>query len=123
MKRISDFGVLILASTMFTGCIQMVRLTDDERASLRERVQYYEGDGPPGRQVIQPIRATSCTRVIPPWTASQEDAIDQLRLTAASMGANGLANLTCDDPEGLSMAKNCWSAVTCRAHAIKVPTQ
>lgn len=54
--------------------------------------------------------------------ASQEDAIDQVRHKAARLGANAITNVTCDSSEGMTLSKNCWSAFTCRADAINVPT-
>ena len=114
---------VLLAATLLAGCgpfIDVVKLDAAERPKLRERLRYYEGSGPPSHQVVQPIRATSCKQKLWDPPASQEDAIDQLRFKAAALGANGISNLTCDSPEGMSVSKNCWSGFTCRADAIKV---
>ena len=99
--------------------IEVVNLDEAARARYRSEVRYYEKQ-PDGSTLLQPIRATSCKQKIWDPGASQEDAIDQLRAKAAQLGGNGITNLTCDDPEGMTLSKNCWSAFTCRANVIRV---
>ena len=96
----------------------MISLDEAARTRYRSEVRYYE-KAPDGSTLIQPIRATSCKQKIWDPGASQEDAIDQLRAKASRLGRNGIAGVICDDPEGMTLSKNCWSAFTCRANAIR----
>jgi hypothetical protein len=114
--------VFLAVPLMAAACgpfIEVISLDDAARGRYRSEVRYYEKQ-PDGSTVIQPIRATSCKLMIWDPGASQEDAIDQLRATAAQLGGNGITNLTCDSPEGMSLSQNCWSAFTCRANVIRV---
>jgi hypothetical protein len=107
------------ASSACGPFIDVVPLDEASRARYRTEIRYYE-QVPEAATVIQPIRATSCKQKIWDPGASQEDAIDQLRAKAAGLGANGISRLVCDPPEGMTLSKNCWSAFTCRADAIRM---
>ena len=120
--RPSSWAVILGVPLALTGCgpfIDIVPLDDAARARYRSEVRYYE-QPPHAATTVQPIRATSCKQKVWDPPASQEDAIDQLRAKAAGLGANGITKVTCDNPEGMSLSKNCWSAFTCRADAIRV---
>ena len=69
-------------------------------------------------RVVRPVTATSCS--IKTWdpAPTPDDAIDQLRVKAARLGANGIMNVTCEPPVGVSVAMTCWASLTCHAAAI-----
>jgi hypothetical protein len=121
MRRLSFLAAIVLA-----GCgpfIEVVRLDEAERLKVREQVRYYERGGVSNYELVQPIRATSCKQLLWGPGASQEDAVDQLRHKAAQLRANAVTNLACDSLESFSLSKGCWSAITCRADAIRVAPQ
>jgi len=69
-------------------------------------------------RVVRPVTATSCS--VKTWdpAPTRDDAIDQLRVKAARLGANGIMNVTCERPEGVSLAMTCWASLTCHGAAI-----
>lgn len=69
-------------------------------------------------EVVQVIEATSCKHL--PWASppTEQEAIDQLRLTAHSLHANGIINMRCFGKAGVT--NNCWGSITCNAVAIQV---
>ena len=69
-------------------------------------------------RVVRPVTATSCSMKTFDPAPTPEDAIDQLRVKAARLGANGIMNVTCERPEGVSLAMTCWASLTCHAAAI-----
>lgn len=66
------------------------------------------------------ITATSCfNNFITDKASSSEDAQNQLRYKASTLGGNAILNPSCQS-EGTNLAKNCWTSTTCTAGAIKI---
>ena len=69
-------------------------------------------------RVVRSVTAVSCSMKTVDPLPTPEDATDQLRVKAARLGANGILNVTCERPEGVSLAMTCWASLTCHAAAI-----
>lgn len=71
-------------------------------------------------KIIEPIQATSCMNT--PWemSASQENAIDQLRYITYLKNGNALFKVSCEAKEGINVQSNCINSVTCYGVAIRV---
>ena len=121
MRRAGRWITFVALCSALAACaVDVIRLDEAARAKAHLEVRYWESSQlTRSYRTIQPIRATSCKRTWDDPPASQEDAIDQLRVKAAQLGANGITNLICDNLE-FSLSKNCWSAITCRASAVEV---
>jgi uncharacterized protein YbjQ (UPF0145 family) len=52
---------------------------------------------------------------------TRDDAIAQLQIKAARIGANGLAGVSCDPPMAATLIPDCWQSLVCRAQAVRVP--
>ena len=118
----------LLTALLFlpSGCgpfVEVVRLDQSTKADVRREVGIYNAIGPDKYQAIKPLKATACQNragdPVPSWT----DAVDQLRYKAWVLGTNGITDLKCSHLEGDSLAKNCWSSVTCEATAIKIGSE
>ncbi len=116
----------ILAVSFFVaGCgpfFEHIRIDPTTVDALRVRTPVYTENDLKTRafSVIQPVTATSCKGKMWDPTPTSEDAVDQLRVKAARLGGNGLANVTCEAPGGTTLTKNCWSSLTCHGAAIKL---
>lgn len=70
--------------------------------------------------IVGQFKATSCyNNFILDSPASEDKALDQIRLKASNVGADGILNPYCQSMEGTSLAKNCWYSFTCNATAIR----
>jgi len=70
--------------------------------------------------VITKVEATSCfNNLITDSASSETDAMRQLKYKAAQYNADALLNPICTK-EGTSLAKNCWTSVTCVGDAIRI---
>jgi hypothetical protein len=52
-------------------------------------------------------------------TENQREAIDQVKLKAAKLGATHISALTCTLNEGLDMTNNCFDEIVCKAFALE----
>jgi hypothetical protein len=106
-----------------SGCgpfVDVVKLDQSTKADVRREVGIYNGIAPDKYQAIKAVKATSCQNKIEDPIPSWGDAVDQLRYKTWALGANGIIDLKCGRLEGDSLARNCWSSVTCEATAIKI---
>jgi len=71
-------------------------------------------------KVIGEVVGWSCARQAG-TSPSQEDAIADLKLKAARVGADALVFVACQE-KGVSLSKNCWRRVECRGDAIRWAT-
>jgi hypothetical protein len=109
------FGLLL------QGCASGTAALTPEQASQASAVAVYKaGDATPDKyQILDSISATDCSgapaggRV---W-GNAEQAIENLRLKAAELGANALVNVSCSSA---ALSDNCWSAQKCSGDAIRV---
>lgn len=74
-------------------------------------------------QSIGIVSATSCfNNFVTDKAASQDQALDQLRYKVDLLGGNALLAPSCQS-EGTSLAKNCWSSITCTGAALRIGEQ
>jgi len=102
---------------------QVGRVDQENAARIEQQIKIYQPDAL--RQLkytsLGQIDAISCQSR--PWDprASEDDATDQLRIKAQSLGANGLVHPKCEKSEWTDMlARNCWASIQCYAPALKV---
>lgn len=70
-------------------------------------------------EMVQTISATSCKNKMWDPEPTRENAIEQLRIKAARIGANTVTNLFCRAEATPNLGTNCWSAVVCDAAAVR----
>lgn len=123
---IIKFTSLITALLLVGGCIGP--LTDETRKDqstvlkLRKEIPEYLLGQLKNRKynALGIVSATSCyNNFIADNAARPEEAVDQLRLKASHLGANGILNSYCKS-EGISLANKCWQSYSCYASAIRV---
>ena len=110
-------GVVVAAGGCAYEVIRVDPLTVD---ALRRDVPVYRmADlSEKSYRVVRSVTAVSCAMKTWDPLPTPEDATDQLRVKAARLGANGITNVTCERPEGVSLAMTCWASLTCHGAAI-----
>ncbi len=108
-------GVVILLLVL-SGCASYsntVKIDDATAARLKTKVTIYDSANVSAadHEVVKQIQATAC---------SNEDAMDQLRYIAHSLGANGITKISCASLLGPILMQNCMTTVICDAVAIRV---
>lgn len=108
---------------MLAGCGSFVEVVDVSaaRAGPAASVQVLTREQLQGRktEMVQTISATSCKNKIWDPEPTQENAVEQLRVKAARIGANTVTNLFCRPEPNVNLGTNCWSAVVCEAAALR----
>ena len=113
--RISVLAPLLI----FSGCTSfgnVIKVDEPTAVRVRAEVKIYDAQMLSGLRYesIKSIHATSCT--------GRENAMDQLRYIADSIGANGITKIQCNSLLGANLSTNCFSSLICEALAIKVPS-
>jgi hypothetical protein len=121
LHPICTLVIVMVVAVATGGCsYEVIRVDPLTVDALRRDVPVYRlGDlSEKNYRVVRPVTATSCS--IKTWdpAPTPEDAIDQLRVKAARLGANGIMNVMCERPEGVSLAMTCWASLTCHGAAI-----
>jgi hypothetical protein len=96
------------------GVVKVAALPDGGRG-ITEQVRVLP-EPPAGATSLGTATGTSCKNVLWDPPATEADALAQLRIRAAAMGANAVAGVTYS-PAGTSLVSNCWSSVTATAQA------
>ena len=66
------------------------------------------------------VAGVSCRRSYWGSAPSWEDAVRRTKYRAMQQGANAIANLSCDLPEGNSLSAMCLESICCTASAIRI---
>ena len=128
MKYLSNSLCLIIAifSLSLGGCVgplvEEIEVDEQSASNLRKDIPIFTTPQLSGRtyQVLGQFQATSCfNNFIIDTPASKDKALDQVRLKANNVGADGLLSAQCGSMKGTSLSTNCWYSYTCRATAIR----
>jgi hypothetical protein len=119
--RLNGLLGLLLLSGCFGPRVSVLRLREDDAQRLAQEVPILDADAPvSAMDHLDEVSAVSCRNKIWDKTASEEDALNQLRYRATLMGGNALAPVLCERPEGTNLLRNCWTSVTCHGAAVRV---
>lgn len=112
----------LTACLVLAGCGPMVDVVNvnpqDAPALARSVPVYTPVETPVNAMTLKPLQATSCKNKLWDASASQQNAIAQLRVLSRQAGGNAVGNMTCDAPYGTSTRTNCWESIICRGTAI-----
>lgn len=113
------------ASTLVIGCASdpiIIKVAPAIAAKLKSEIPTYDRKTLNGinYKVVLPLEATSCMKLIWDPPVSQEDVLNQLRMRARTLHANGIMDVSCGNKEGVSLVTNCWETISCNATAIQV---
>lgn len=116
---------VLLALVLLGGCslpnpAKMERLDDIPEAMIArlDAMPVLQDDGTP-RQSIEQVEGVSCRRAYKGMPASWEDAVRRTKYRALQKGANAIADLSCERPQGRSFTTLCFESIRCTAQAVK----
>ena len=125
VRRMVFRAAVMAAAVSAAGCVTMPlgqsgKIDPDSAAKLALAVPVYDTSKlDPGDYIkVGSIDAFGCDNAFL-GGPGREDIIAQLRQKAASMGANGLTDLSCGHG-GTSEVGGCFSSTNCSATALKV---
>ena len=75
---------------------------------------------PKGSRLVGPVRGTSCKNKMWDPDPTNEDALEKLKVVAASQGANRISNVTYT-AGGTSVMTNCWAPISASGTAYFAP--
>ena len=107
------------------GCANHVSLVDHYDVPSEDLVAYqqikiaplYSHDSP-HYENLGPLAGLACDNTGGSG-ADERDAIDQLKLKAALLGADAISPPGCGASTGVDWANNCWNSVLCEAAALR----
>jgi uncharacterized protein YbjQ (UPF0145 family) len=120
--------VAALAASL-AACAQPTRVPVTDMASLSPgeltaaanvRVFTTEQQPPKLAQAVAPVTADCCKHLTTDPPASKGDALQQLQLKAAQMGANAVVNVTFDVRGTDAWGTNCWQTVQASGMAARL---
>ena len=128
MKALSILAgpvALSLLLVLLSGCGPFVDVMDVNQIPPSERhaafrLKTYQGaqPHPPVARFLGQIKATSCKNKMWDDAATTGNAMEQLRIKAYRLGADGLVNVACDSL-GTNLGTNCWASITCSGDAVR----
>jgi uncharacterized protein YbjQ (UPF0145 family) len=121
LVRIVIAGILCVGLIGCFGPNPKLRVTDiaalpESTAQTADAIQVLSA-APEGVSVLGAIEATSCKNKLWEPEPTEANALAQLRVRAAELGAAALVGVTYTQG-GTSLATNCWSIITARGTAI-----
>jgi hypothetical protein len=125
VRKIDLKAAAPLLGILLVGCVgplvPVTRVEEATAAELDQTIRTFGARETPGSAVVLgPVTATSCKNKIWDKDATTGDAINQLRLLSRQRGGNAVGNLVCEQPQGTSLATNCWASITCTGTAIRM---
>ena len=119
-------AIVVLLGISMQGCSSGPSVTDlspEARENLSSMEVYRStADLPQGSyEVITSIEGLSCKRnAYSSSSASEFEALSNLKIRAAKQNADAVANVTCQRKRGADWKNNCWSTVVCAGDAINI---
>lgn len=121
----TSLRLLAIASLLTLGACTTFMETQDASnpavVSQATQIPFYTaenaGAAPPVKTILGPAAGNACKFLPTDPNGSETAALEQLRLKALTMGANGLVGVRYEH-SGTSFAKNCWQSVTATGTAV-----
>ncbi len=124
----TNWRVLLVVLAAIGGCTARSPLTDartpsiDEWNAALQVILLAPGDvTPEGTLSLGEMSTASCAHLTTDRAATRAGTLQQLQLLAYRAGASAITNVVCETPRIHPIGKNCWSAISCRGAAVRVP--
>lgn len=99
------------------GCGTMLPMAEETGAQVPYFTTSTASLAPPIERILGPVEGHSCKNLITDPPATEEGALRQLRSRAATLGANGVVDVTFSRA-GTSIGTNCWQSVSASGTAV-----
>lgn len=127
MIRTKMAAIFFIALTGCAGLGQNVRISDLSSEEIRRfnDMRITRSSGPSDAEIVGRVQGISCAGD-GQTGVTEAEALDQLKLKAAQLGANVVANVACQHRSGVDWTNNCWESYICvgdalRSRAAEVP--
>ncbi|HEX2648997.1 MAG TPA: hypothetical protein VHN19_03560 [Burkholderiales bacterium] len=114
-------AVALLGGCALPNPTKMERLDDIPEAMVAQldAMPVLQDDRVP-RVSIEEVEGVSCRRAWKGMPASWDDAVRRTKYRALQKGANAIADLSCERPQGRSFTTMCFESIRCTARAVKI---
>ncbi len=114
--------------TIAAGCASnppVTEMTSSEREKIGEMIIFEPGALERGSyRIIGIVEGLACKRNLHArGSPSIAEAQQGVRIRAAEMGADAVANMLCQEKQEVDWGRNCWQTVICVGDAIAVTDQ
>ena len=112
--------IMIVVAFSFMGCGPSVKIRKVNNNVIDKIIVYTNREllNQENVKAIRVLEATSCQYLLWDSRASETNCINQLKMAAYNIGANGIILIGQFKKGGMSLDKDCWSTVECSAIAI-----
>lgn len=105
-----------------TGCAtnpDVGSLSSDQRARIAS-MEVLRGPTTRSHTILGPVKGLSCHRnAYQRQQLTEVEAIEGVKLRAASLDADAVVNLVCQVNSGADWVNNCWSSIVCVGDAVR----
>lgn len=129
LRHIAKYATILGLSLLTIGCgpnrqlehIDISKVPPEE-VSKSFSIHVFEGGTthPPVKQFLSNINATSCKNKVWDPPATKGDALTQLRLKAARLGATAIVEVYFDEQGTDAFGTNCWESITATGTAVTI---
>lgn len=124
VSRIIAASLALMTALVLAGCTTFLPMQDASNATLvgqATAIPFYTTENaaaaPPVKTILGPAMGNSCKFHLTDKAGSEIAALQQMRLKALAMGANGIVGVRYEHG-GMSLAANCWQSVTASGTAV-----
>jgi hypothetical protein len=122
MERLNG-ALVVVASLMVGGCAtnpDVGTLSSAQRAKLAS-MEVFRGPVTRPHSVLGPVKGLSCNRnAYQVQLLTEDEAVEGVKLKAALLEADAVANLVCQRNSGTDWVNNCWASIVCVGDAIRL---
>jgi len=118
----SRSALALLGIALLAGCASnpdLGSLSSPQRARLAS-MKVFRGPVSQPHTVIDSVRGLACHRnAYRQQLLTEEEAIEGVKLKAALVDADAVANVACQRNSGTDWTNNCWASIVCVGDAIR----
>ena len=113
---------ILLTLVISTGCAinpDVGSLSSDQRARVAS-MEVVRGPTTRSHTILGAVKGLSCHRnAYQRQQLTEAEAIEGVKLRAASLDADAVVNLVCQANSGADWVNNCWSSIVCVGDAVR----
>lgn len=113
---------MLLVLAVSTGCAtnpDVGSLSSDQRARVAS-MEVLRGPTTRSHTILGSVKGLSCHRnAYQSQQLTETEAIEGVKLRAASLDADAVVNLVCQVNSGADWVNNCWSSIVCVGDAVR----
>lgn len=118
LRPIMVFSATITISACATNP-DIGSLSSGQRGKLSS-MELFRGGAVRAHTIVGPVKGLSCHRnVNQSQVLTEAEALEGVKLQAALLDADAVANVACQRNSGADWVNNCWSSIVCVGDAVR----